>query len=108
MLQSWLTPDPRSLLTLPLALPPGVPIPLILCVTVGVLAKLAAALGRPASRTEGVEGVLLVIGEAVVAPDVAAVVGRLGAAGEDGVGARRAEHAREGGLLAAELSDGQS
>ena len=43
MLQSWLTPDPRSLLTLPLALPPGVPIPLILCVTVGVLAALAVA-----------------------------------------------------------------
>ena len=38
MLQSWLTPDPRSLLTLPLALLPVVPIPLILCVTVGVLA----------------------------------------------------------------------
>ena len=66
MLQSWLTPDPRSLLTLPLALLPVVPIPLILCVTVGVLAALAAALGRPASRTEGEDGVLLVVGEAVV------------------------------------------
>ena len=66
MLQSWLTPNPRSLLTLPLALPLGVPIPLILCVTVGVLAALVAALSRPASRTEGEEGVLLVVGEAVV------------------------------------------
>ena len=62
MLQSWLTPDPRSLLTLPLAL---LLIP-VLSTLLALRTALAAALGRPASRTEGEEGVLLVVGEAVV------------------------------------------